>query len=137
MLLMAMWKSNLISTHCISRTILNAYDPCDINFTSFTEYTATRRHAKALKNAMADATDHRAEEAWTFHQVAEAERTQALYGMTLKLIFQHAAEVAKLCKTVLVTKYLIVCQAAKAARIRSAQTHFLKTLPLVPIPTRR
>ena len=80
----------------------NAHDPGDISFTPFSEYTPIQRHAKALKNAMADTTDRRAEEAWTFHQAAEAAKTQAQYVTTSKLVFQHAADVAKLHKAVLI-----------------------------------
>ena len=38
----------------------NAYNPHDINFTPFSEYTTIQRHTKALKHAMADNTDRRA-----------------------------------------------------------------------------
>ena len=65
----------------------NVYDPCDISFTSFNEYTMIRRHAKALKNAMADTTDRCAKEAWTFHQAAETARTQAAFVNISKVDF--------------------------------------------------
>ena len=80
---------------------------------------------------MADATDRRAKEAWMFHQAAEAARAQARYVMTSKLVFQRAAEVAKLCQAALFQQYLldfhsrraltlIFYQAASSARIRTA-----------------